>query len=453
MYSVSPYFTINFAGLPDALELCGACVRLACADAEACAGGAGELVVAVIDDAAAGEVGVSSFLARSLAGRPLQEGEEFGVTYEVVDCAPYGSIMDTLPTLPGLGGTETVAEPIAEPVAEPVLEPVAEPVAELAPEQVPEPVPEPVAEPIAEPVAEPIAEPIAEPVAEPVKEPVAEPVAEPMPIPAPEPTVDPDLQTSQPPPALEERATAIVPTPSPPPTSQSSPQARPPVKSWSWPWSKHKGIIMENKPRLIKGRALQTTDPVTILKGDLNNRMQQMACGLSEAMYLDRQTFAAVNGFSFESIHGYNPCGTCATVSTPSGNSIEVMFVDDCSTCGPDEMLISEEGLGALNATSPVEESTYSPHPCRDLSDEGIFFSVIDVQRYYARFGLGNLPEAVSSTKINGVEAEQNHIGQWEVYADLTRKSTTYEIELTTASGRTIAAQIPFIDSQYLGVE
>jgi hypothetical protein len=201
------------------------------------------------------------------------------------------------------------------------------------------------------------------------------------------------------------------------------------------------------------GRSLQTTHPVTISKGDLNSRMQQMACGLSEAMYLDRQAFAAVNGFSFESVHGYNPCGTCATVSAPSGSAIEVMFVDDCGTCGPDEMLISEEGINALNAFSPVEGSSYSLHPCINLSHEGIFLSMIDVGRYYARFGLGNLPEALSSARINGIEAEQNHLGQFELYADLTRTSDVYSIELTTASGRTITAEIPFIESQYLGVE
>ena len=368
--------------------------------------------MAVVDDAPAGEVGVSSFLARSLVGRSLENAEALEVTYEVVDCAPYGSILDTLPALPGLGAGDA---------------PV--------PERAPEPVPEAAVE------------------AAPAPEATAEAAPETVSAPAPEPAPQPTLQASDPPPALEERATDVVPAMTPSPPDESPPQLSP-KDPWSWMWPWHDSHATEHGPHYMKkGRSLQTAHQVTISKGDLNNRMQQMACGLSEAMYVDRQAFAAMNAFSFESVHGYHPCGTCATVSTPSGNAIEVMFVDDCGTCGPDEMLISEEGLGALSAKSPAEESTYSLHPCTDLSDEGIFLSMLDVGRYYARFGLGNLPEALSSARINGIEAEQNHLGQFELYTDLTRKSDVYFVELTTTSGRTITAQIPFLESQFLGVQ
>ena len=58
------------------------------------------------------------------------------------------------------------------------------------------------------------------------------------------------------------------------------------------------------------GKHLASTDaaavplPVTAVQGELDNRMQMMACGLSEAMYLERTAFAAMNSFAFESVHG-----------------------------------------------------------------------------------------------------------------------------------------------------
>ena len=197
-----------------------------------------------------------------------------------------------------------------------------------------------------------------------------------------------------------------------------------------------------------RGRDASTQHQVIPYEGQLDNRMQQMACGLSEAMYLDRRSFAAVNAFSFEATHGYQPCGTCATVSSPTGKTQEVMFVDDCGTCGPNDMLISKEGLNAL---APVlEGTTYTLHPCR-LRDEGIFLSVLDTGTYYARFALGNLPEAVSSAMINGQYAEKNHIGQFEAYADLRRRAPgPYILELTTVSGQELIAEVPFLESQWL---
>ena len=438
LYGLSSYFTVSFAGVADA-DLCGTCIAITCLDEAACKEGAGSLVAAVVDGAEEGEVAVNRYLARSLVGRALAEGEALAVTYEVVDCAPYGTILETQAAfqefqeqLTGSGAAQ--GAPVTETAPAPAPAPA--PTTGTTQQQATQPTPVPSVDASRVVTVAPAPEPAAVPAPEPA----------PAPAPAPAPTTGTTQQQATQPVASEARASDVTSVPSSTPSgNQTSPTPSDTTHWWIW------GLIGKHllQTRQPAPPTLTNEKPVMPSKGELDNRMQQMACGLSEAMYLDRKAFAAMNSFAFESVHGFNPCGMCASVTTPAGKSLEVMFVDDCGTCGENDMLISEEGLEALG---PVEEgTTYSVHPCS--SQRGVFLSVIDTDSYYMRFGLGNLPEAIDIAQINGNVAEKNHLGQFEVYADMNRvQPGGYTVELTMQSGKQLTTVVPFLESQWLNV-
>jgi len=359
LYGLSSYFSVAFAGVADTETLCGRCIRISCVDEEACREGTGSLVAAVVDGAGAEEVAVNSvrtlaaerlgahsttlddtrlladsltrllaysrhslvlqYLARSLVGRGLGPAEELRVEYEVVDCAPYGTILETqeafqafqqqllegeeggVPSLEPVG-TEAAPVPVAEPVGEPsAFAPVEEQPAQDRPQ---EPAPEPVSEPVR------ILELVSEPAPEAGAADAAPPAPAPLPVPEPAPEPAQSLQKA-PQPIAEARASDVPPAPPAPPTPLDTANPTPPAPSpapapapdqssssnrW-WFWA-------------LVGKHLASIDaaadplPVTAVQGELDNRMQMMACGLSEAMYLERTAFAAMNSFAFESIHG-----------------------------------------------------------------------------------------------------------------------------------------------------
>ena len=361
LYGLSSYFSVAFAGVADTETLCGRCIRISCVDEEACREGTGSLVAAVVDGAGAEEVAVNSvrtlaaerlgahsttlddtrlladsltrllaysrhslvlqYLARSLVGRGLGPAEELRVEYEVVDCAPYGTILETqeafqafqqqllegeeggVPSLEPVG-TEAAPVPVAEPVGEPsAFAPVEEQPAQDRPQ---EPAPEPAPEPVSEPVR--ILELVSEPAPEAGAADAAPPAPAPLPVPEPAPEPAQSLQ-KVPQPIAEARASDVPPAPPAPPTPLDTANPTPPAPSpapapdqssssnrW-WFWA-------------LVGKHLASIDaaadplPVTAVQGELDNRMQMMACGLSEAMYLERTAFAAMNSFAFESIHG-----------------------------------------------------------------------------------------------------------------------------------------------------
>jgi len=120
-------------------------------------------------------------------------------------------------------------------------------------------------------------------------------------------------------------------------------------------------------------------------------------------------------------------------------------------------MLISKEGLSALSVLdTSVEGATYRVHACsvESVRGQGVYLSVVDSGSYYARFALGNLPGPIDVVHINGVEAERNHLGQFEVHTDLTRtQAGGYAVELTTDGGEVLTATVPFMGNQWLKFE
>jgi hypothetical protein len=164
-------------------------------------------------------------------------------------------------------------------------------------------------------------------------------------------------------------------------------------------------------------------------------------------MYLDRRHFAAVNAFHFESRFKFNPCGVCATVKTVQGKELQVMFVDDCSSCSISDVLLSEQGIASLH---PITEgTTYALRPCT-LNDKGVFMSVLDTGTYYARVSFGNLPGPIEMARINNMISTRNHLGHFEFNADLEAGPAPFLIELTFRGGWVLRTKVRFIENQYL---
>jgi len=434
--SISPYFTVSFAGIDlDTFgrDACGSCISISCVNSSDCRGGSEtNVVAAVVDDADGPDVvQVNSFIARRLTGKPESELGDIPIQWSFVGCDDYGLVIKATDQ----NENSVVDAPVAEaPVAEtPVAEaPVAEaPVAET-----------PVAEAPSKITITPLPENDTDVVAE---APAAETPAAETPV-AEAPVVEaPSKITITP---LPENDTVVV----------QSPEAEPVAE-------KSSGTVTITP--LQEEDVSEDDDKTSPLNneyarmwvGDFNNRLTKAACGFSEATYIRRESWAAVNIFNFRSKYGFHPCGLCAEVqcSDPEDcngeESLEVMFVDDCGSCSAGDLLISREGHDLLKASNkkaaiPIEWKLVSCKPPR-----GIYMSVFTNNPYYHRISFSGLSEPIDRVTINGMMSTRNHNGQYEFYADLSAGAKPYEIKLKAVSGETIQTYVQNLYSQPLRIQ
>jgi len=422
---ISQYFTVSIAGIDLATfgeEACAQCIEISCSNPEDCAGSAlTSVIAAVLDGSESPDViQVNSFLGRRLTGLPLRVGSEpIPVEWRFVNCssvagdifAPEPPPFVEAPTVEVEDITQPAPEPVAEPVPEPVPEPIPEPATEPAPEPVSEPVPEPILEPAPEPVPEPIPEPAPEPAPQPVSEPVSEPLLEPAPAPEPVPEPIPEPATEPAPQPVSEPVPepmlepAPAPEPAPEPIPEPVPDSQPSfiVRPVSTPAPGNDGMASPAMETTPIGEIQDFNDPFasqfSASLGQFSNRLGKGACEFSEATKIPPSQWAAVNFFNFQGMHSFKPCGICAEVSCANAgdcggenNSINIMFVDDCGSCGGNDILLSAQGYQKLGVTS-IERQVpikLSLKPC-ETADAGIFMSFLTDSQYYHRISFSGL--------------------------------------------------------------
>jgi hypothetical protein len=194
--------------------------------------------------------------------------------------------------------------------------------------------------------------------------------------------------------------------------------------------------------------------------GQFKNRLAKSACGFSEATYIQRQNWAAVNMFSFRNAFGFHPCGLCAKIActeeedcSNSGPGIEVMFVDDCGSCSGDDILLSAEGYKVLGATTqkaaiPI---AWELVPCNP--NNGVFMSILTDGPYYHRVSFSGLSEPIKQARINGMMSTKNVNGQFEFFGDLKNDLRPYSIQLQGINGEIIQTSVQNLYSQPLNIQ
>ena len=399
--SIASYFTVNFAGIDlDTFgrDACGTCISISCVNPSDCRGGSEtNVVAAVLDDAGSPDiVQVNSFIARRLTGKPESELADIPVQWSFISCDAYGLV---------IGGAKENGSAVAEsPSSSVTITPLPENDTESQ---------------IAEPVAEPVAEP---------------PLSSVTITPLPENITDSQI---------------------------AQPDAEPAMKPVTDSTSSRITITPLNETEMAESdEASPFNDEFAKMwLGDFSNRLPKAACGFSEATYLQRENWAAVNIFNFRSKYGFHPCGLCAEVRCSDADdcqadkTLEVIFVDDCGSCSAGDLLISKQGQEVLGATSkkaaiPIE---WKLVPCKP--PRGIFMSVYTNNPYYHRIAFSGLSAPIDRVTINGMMSTRNQNGQFEFYADLTAGAKPFEITLRATSGETIQTYVQNLYSQPLRIQ
>ncbi|PRW57682.1 Expansin 1 [Chlorella sorokiniana] len=195
------------------------------------------------------------------------------------------------------------------------------------------------------------------------------------------------------------------------------------------------------------------------------DQIENFACGIGGVSPHFQTRFA---GFHL-SHAGERPCGMCleascanATLCPAGRRQVVLQVLDFCADCGQDDLNLPppvyQEISGAPGTQLPSFPVEWRQVECGGLIEGDIYLRIapgelLTLGPYWQAWTLGNSGEPVEAVSINGEQLEfvpENN--QWLWYKDGQPLNTTAPLELGIkgASGRTLTATLPSLESQTL---
>lgn len=205
-----------------------------------------------------------------------------------------------------------------------------------------------------------------------------------------------------------------------------------------------------------------------------------MACGLGGIKPPFTINFASINLNSIYTEGSPPPCGQCALLhcATDDGNDpgkcplgksgLEVVIVEDCGDCGPEDIHINAPALlsNIRSADNYNFKVKWTMAGCQSSSSAankeenggGIYVYVAPVvgSEYYEQVTFSNSAQPIAKARFNGQELKmRGYPFRWEWYEDgekLNGGGGRLEIELEGEGGSVVRKVVDGLKSQYLGV-
>jgi expansin (peptidoglycan-binding protein) len=134
------------------------------------------------------------------------------------------------------------------------------------------------------------------------------------------------------------------------------------------------------------------------------------------------------------------PCGACASIRGPSGNSITVRIVDQCPTCEASHLDLSPEAFGMLAPQSDgVANITWTYVPC-DVAGNVVY-------RYKSGTNAFWIAVQVENTRVPVTKLELLVNGSW---VDAPRQDYNYFVDPNGTGDGPVTVRITSFDGQVL---